>query len=161
MLKGILCNISLWFNNLSAFAKSTIESIVYLSGGSLVDSDTLLTEGNIKNFGQLATGLQRIMQDIVGPIMIVIGALLAIFMIKMGVDYAKAESADKRKECMGRLVGIGIGLLIVLVGITLCYSINWVETYAIATGHTHKFLDNNSDTFCDYCAQKTDSVIHK
>ena len=160
MFFNLLNSIAMNFNRILA---PIAHNLMFLlnTGDNLSDKDGLLDEGAIKNFGQLASGVERIMKDIVGPIMIVIGALLVIFMIKIGVDYAKAEDANKRKEKMGHLIGIGVGIVIIIVGITLCYAINWVELYATATGHRHAMKDTNDDGFCDYCAQNGNSVIHK
>ena len=82
----------------------------------------LLTDGTLT---QIATSFQGLMKQIVGPILIVIGAAAAIYAIYLGVLYAKAEDANKRKEVQGRLIGAAIGVVIILVGITLCYAINW------------------------------------
>ena len=160
MFANLLNTMISGFNRI-AFPVAKAMSFV-LSGDQLVDKDDLLNEGNIKNFGQLAAGVQRIMRDLVGPIMIVIGAILAIFMIKVGIDYAKAEDSGKRKEKMGQLIGLGVGICIVLIGVTLCYAINWVELYANVTGHKHTFVDTNpNDNFCDDCGQQASSAAHK
>ena len=79
----------------------------------------------------LANTLAGIMKDIMGPILIIIGAAAAIYAIYLGVMYAKAEDASKRKEVQGRLIGAVIGVVIILVGVTLCYAVNWT---AIAEG---------------------------
>ena len=147
MFFNLLNSIAMNFNRILA---PIAHNLMFLlnTGDNLSDKDGLLDEGAIKNFGQLASGVERIMKDIVGPIMIVIGALLVIFMIKINIK-------------MGHLIGIGVGIVIIIVGITLCYAINWVELYATATGHRHAMKDTNDDGFCDYCAQNGNSVIHK
>ena len=73
------------------------------------------------------------MKSIVGPVLIVIGAAAAIFAMYLGVMYAKAEDGNKRKEVQGRLIGAAIGVVIIIVGITLCYAINW-ETIVFIFG---------------------------
>ena len=67
------------------------------------------------------------MEDILGPILIVIGAAAALYAIYLGVMYAKAEDANKRKEVQGRLIGAAIGVVIILVGISLCYAVKWED----------------------------------
>jgi len=85
----------------------------------------LETGGADSSLKQIATTFTGLMKNIIGPVLIVIGAAAAIYAIYLGVMYAKAEDANKRKEVQGRLIGAAIGVVIILVGITLCYAINW------------------------------------
>ena len=73
----------------------------------------------------LAVTFSNLMKKILGPVLIVVGAAAAIYAIYLGVMYAKAEDANKRKEVQGRLIGAAIGVVIIVVGITLCYAIDW------------------------------------
>lgn len=146
--------------NSIAMKLCSVTSSYKLSSG-LESEATLLQSENITNFAQIAIGFSKIMKQVVGPVMIVIGAALAIYMIYLGVMYAKAEDANKRKDMVGRLVGVGVGLIIVLVGITLCYAINWVELYANMTGHRHAFeASENFVEYCKHCGQRQTSIIH-
>jgi hypothetical protein len=43
--------------------------------------------------------------------------------------YAKAESADKRKEVQGRLIGAVIGAVIIVLGATLCFALDWAKIF--------------------------------
>ena len=65
------------------------------------------------------------MKKLIGPVLIVIGAAAALYAIYLGVMYAKAEDANKRKEVQGRLIGAAIGVVIILVGITVVYAVDW------------------------------------
>lgn len=80
---------------------------------------------DVSTLSAVANKLAELMKKIVGPVLIVIGAAAALYAIYLGVMYAKAEDANKRKEVQGRLIGAAIGVVIILVGITLCYAINW------------------------------------
>ncbi len=82
---------------------------------------------DISSLEQVAEKFDELMGNIVGPVLIVIGAAAALYAIYLGVMYAKAEDANKRKEVQGRLIGAAIGVVIILVGITLCYAINWAS----------------------------------
>lgn len=84
-----------------------------------------LLDGTDSSLTQIANTFTTAMKSVVGPVLIVIGAAAAIYAIYLGVMYAKAEDANKRKEVQGRLIGAAIGVVIILVGITLCYAINW------------------------------------
>ena len=78
---------------------------------------------------QVAEGFEKIMGNIIGPVLIVIGALAAIYAVVLGVQYAKAEDANKRKEVQGRLIGAAIGVIIIVVGVTLVYALPWKDIY--------------------------------
>jgi NADH:ubiquinone oxidoreductase subunit 6 (subunit J) len=80
---------------------------------------------DVNNANDLANRIQKLLESILGPILIVVGAAAAIYAIYLGVMYAKAEDANKRKEVQGRLIGAIIGAVIILVGVALVYAINW------------------------------------
>ena len=158
---GFLNNIACGFKS---FLLSTSEFFVNgmkIAEDKLEESEDLLDEGKITSFAEVATGVSKIMKNIVGPIMIAIGVFFTILIIYLGVMYAKAEDANKRKELMGRLIGCGIGLVIILVGIALVYSINWVQLYAQMTGHTHTFEGaKGHPDYCKWCGEKAPTKIH-
>lgn len=79
----------------------------------------------IKDAGGLAGKIDELLKGILGPILVVIGAAGAIYAIYLGVMYAKAEDANKRKEVQGRLIGAVIGVVIILIGVALVYAIDW------------------------------------
>ena len=77
----------------------------------------------------VAAGVSGLVKKILGPILTVIGVAAVIYAIYLGVMYAKAESADKRKEVQGRLVGAVIGAVIIVVGATLCFALDWASIF--------------------------------
>ena len=87
--------------------------------------DSTYGEESLSTMTDLADAFAGLMKNVLGPVLIVIGAAAALYAIYLGVMYAKAEDANKRKEVQGRLIGAAIGVVIILVGITLCYAINW------------------------------------
>lgn len=89
--------------------------------------DNTYSEGSVASMTDLANAFAGLMKNVLGPVLIVIGAAAALYAIYLGVMYAKAEDANKRKEVQGRLIGAAIGVVIILVGITLCYAINWTS----------------------------------
>ena len=67
--------------------------------------------------------------------------------------YAKAESADKRKDIQGRLIGACIGAVIIIAGATLCFALDWTKIYHdVSVGSAHTWVDANADGWCDTCA---------
>lgn len=69
--------------------------------------------------------VHEILGGIVGPCMSVIGSIGIIYMIVMGVQYAKAESDEKRAEFKTRMINLAIGLIIILILVVLCMAIRW------------------------------------
>jgi len=78
---------------------------------------------------EVAKGIEGMIQKVLGPVLIVIGVMAVVFAIYLGVLYAKAEDSSKRKEVQGRLIGAIIGAVIIIVGVTLCYAIDWVGVF--------------------------------
>lgn len=117
-----------------------------------VNADQSVGEGEIKNLQQAANGLTTIMKKIVGPVFTIIGVLAVIYAIYLGVMYAKAESADKRKEVQGRLIGACVGAVIIIAAATLCFAINWAAIYHNFSVSGHQFVDANGDGVCDSCS---------
>lgn len=88
-----------------------------------------LTEDKYTDMDQVAEGFKGIVQKILGPILTVIGVAAVLYAVYLGVMYAKAESADKRKEVQGRLIGACIGAVIIVAGATLCFALDWNGIY--------------------------------
>ena len=82
----------------------------------------------------VATGISGLVKNILAPILTVIGVAAVIYAIYLGVMYAKAESADKRKEVQGRLIGACIGAVIIVVGATLCFALDWATIFTGFSG---------------------------
>ena len=60
-------------------------------------------------------------ESIVGPILIVVGAIGVIYAIYLGVMLAKAENAEKREEAKKRIVNVLIAIAITAVLIFIMY----------------------------------------
>ena len=69
------------------------------------------------------------MQYIIGPVLSIIGIAAVIYMIMLGINYAKAEDADGRKKVQGRLIGAAVGAVIIIAGVVLCFALPWVEIF--------------------------------
>ena len=89
----------------------------------------------------VANGMNDLMKKILGPVLTVVGVMAIVYAIYLGVMYAKAEDANKRKEVQGRLIGACIGATIIIVVVTLCFSIDWADVYwTIANRNCAKLL---------------------
>lgn len=86
-------------------------------------------DGKITDLQGLANAFQGIMKSIIGPVLTVVGVAAVIYAIMLGINYAKAEDADGRKKVQGRLIGAIIGAVIIIAGVTLCFSLDWAAIY--------------------------------
>ena len=129
--------------------------------GSGVSQPDLIGEEKIKSVSQFAMGLNQILKKIVGPILSAIGIAAVLYAIYLGVMYAKAESADKRKEVQGRLIGAIIGAVIIVVATTLCFALNWAQIYWSFTGEKHDYVSEDNDNYCDWCGGVAGGNLHK
>lgn len=66
-------------------------------------------------WSQIIGPLVTILDSLLIPIIILIGVAGAVYAIVLGVQFAKAESADKRDEAKKRLINAVIGIVISLI----------------------------------------------
>ena len=59
----------------------------------------------------------NVLNSLLVPVIILLGVAGSIYAIVLGVQYAKAESADKRDEAKKRLINAVIGVVIMLVAL--------------------------------------------
>ena len=79
----------------------------------------------IKKIDDVVAGVNKIFNWVMGPIFTVLGIAAIGYAIYLGVQYARAEDASKRKEVQGRLIGAVIGGVIIVAGAALCYALDW------------------------------------
>ena len=128
------------------------------SGSSIYDTTT--DTSSIESIADFAATLELILRKILGPVLMVIGVVAVAYAIYLGVMYAKAEDAIKRKEVQGRLIGAIIGAVIIVAAATVCLAINWSDLYFSFQG-THKFANTNGDGWCDFCGHVDSHPFHK
>ena len=75
--------------------------------------------------GQTASKVNEVLESIVGPCLSVLGLFAVIYVIFLGVQYAKSESDEKRAENKKRMINTLIGAIVLILLITLCYAISW------------------------------------
>jgi len=86
---------------------------------------TKLLAINAQTLKDTSEQVHTILSTIVGPCLSVIGSIGVLYMIVMGVQYAKAENDEKRAEVKRRLVNLAIGVLIMGALIALCMAVRW------------------------------------
>ena len=77
----------------------------------------------------VASKVNEILNSWIGPLFTVIGAIGAVYIIILAVQYAKAENDNKRAEVKTRIVNCAIGVVSLLVIGSLCL---WVDWQAVA-----------------------------
>lgn len=66
---------------------------------------------------QILVPILGVLNTLLLPLIIILGVAGTIYAIVLGVQFAKAESADKRDETKKRLINAVIGLVIILVAL--------------------------------------------
>lgn len=82
-------------------------------------------KATMKDIKNITEGVNKIFNWVMGPIFTVLGIAAIGYAIYLGVQYARAEDASKRKEVQGRLIGAVIGGVIIVAGAALCYALDW------------------------------------
>ena len=74
--------------------------------------------------------IAKFLDDALVPVIIVVGALGAIWIIILGVNLARAESSDKAAEAKKRLINVIIAILSVIILVfLLAFFINKAPTW--------------------------------
>lgn len=96
-----------------------------VTGSNRLGDDPSYNGGTITDVKQVVDGVNKIFNWVMGPIFTVLGIAAIGYAIYLGVQYARAEDASKRKEVQGRLIGAVIGGVIIVAGAALCYALDW------------------------------------
>lgn len=63
--------------------------------------------------------ITSLLDSMLVPILIIIGTAGSIYAIVLGVNFSKAETADKREEAKKRMINAVIGIVVMLVMLVL------------------------------------------
>lgn len=74
---------------------------------------------------EVSNKVHTILSTIAGPILIALGSCGVIYMVVLGVQYAKGENDDKRAVVKRRLVNLAIGVVAIFALATVCLAIKW------------------------------------
>ena len=72
-----------------------------------------------------AEKVTEILRNTIGPILLALGGAGTIYVIILGVNYAKAEDHAKRKDAKKRIWNLVIGIFAMFTLAALCISIKW------------------------------------
>ena len=112
-------------NKLMLVMNKMFASFTRLAGG---DTNNEVKQ-NTTDLKGIAEAFRKIMLYIIGPVLSIIGVAAVIYVIMLGIQYAKAEDADGRKKVQGRLIGAAVGAVIIVAGVVLCFSLNWASIF--------------------------------
>ena len=76
---------------------------------------------------ELSNQIHDILSTIVGPILIALGGAGAIYIVVLGVQFAKSESEEKRAEAKKRMINLAIGVVLILALASVCTFIDWAS----------------------------------
>ena len=76
-----------------------------------------------------------IIDQILNPVLIILGTAGSIFVIVLGINFSKAESADKREEAKKRMINAIIGIVVTLLFLIL------VKLFTANAGDIVKFVN--------------------
>ena len=87
-----------------------------------------------KNFTDIVTPIVDLLNSMLGPLLLVVGAVGALYCVLLGVKYARAEEPQDREKAKAHLKGAIIGfvlifVLIVLLNLLLPYMTAWAGKY--------------------------------
>ena len=72
-----------------------------------------------------AQKVHEVLANIVAPCLTVLGSLAIMYVIVLGVQYAKSENDEKRAEVKKRIINTAIGAVAIIVLILLCWLVDW------------------------------------
>lgn len=98
------------------FMLSVMNRFVGATDWSKVKTDAG-TRGTAKWIMEILIPILEVLDNLLIPIIILLGVAGSVYAIVLGVQYAKAESADKRDEAKKRLINAVIGVVIMLVAL--------------------------------------------
>ena len=83
-------------------------------------------------FAELAQPIVGLLNDLMGPLLLIVGALGSLYCVVLGVKYAKAEEPQEREKAKGSLKGAVVGFLLIFVlilalNILMPNMIDWVN----------------------------------
>ena len=87
-----------------------------------------------KNLTEVVSPIVDLLNDMLAPLLLVVGAVGALYCILLGVKYARAEEPQDREKAKAHLKGAVIGfvlifVLIVVLNLLLPYLMNWAGNY--------------------------------
>ena len=89
-------------------------------------------------FAEVAAPIVSLLNELMGPLLMVVGALGSLYCVILGVKYAKAEEPQDREKAKQGLKNAVIGfclifVLILALNIMMPEMVNWVNENAVGS----------------------------
>ena len=100
--------------------------------------DNVTNESGVSTiYNKVFAPIIKILDAMLWPILILVGTAGSIYAIVLGVNFSKAESADKREEAKKRMINAIIGLVVTMILLILLKLFtanaetiaNWINGY--------------------------------
>ena len=116
--------------------RTLLTSLMVMATTALCFADTTGSAVS-KNDGTLigvVAPIVDLLNDMLAPLLLVVGAVGALYCVLLGVKYARAEEPQDREKAKAHLKGAIIGfvlifVLIVVLNLLLPYLTNWASEY--------------------------------
>ena len=79
----------------------------------------------VQNIPNWLNALINTVNNIIGPILILVATAGIIYAIVVGVKFVKADTKDEREEAKQKLISVIVGIVVTLVLIALFYYLAW------------------------------------
>ena len=122
---------------------SSVKGKLLLTGvaisNAVMMAPVLSAQASDTNIGQeLANPIIKLIKQFAGPVLGIVGAVGAIFVIILGVKFAKAEEPQEREKAKAHLKNAIIGfalifILLLALNIAMPKLIDWVNAYGTGT----------------------------
>ena len=80
---------------------------------------------NSDTLGELSEQIKVILGIWVGPILTALGGVGAIYIVILGVQFAKSESEEKRAEAKKRMINLAVGVVLIMALAAVCMFVDW------------------------------------
>lgn len=77
------------------------------------------------DLNSISEKVHTILKTIAGPILMALGSVGVIYILVLGVQYAKSENDDKRATVKKRIVNLAIGIFAMFALATICLTVKW------------------------------------
>lgn len=93
----------------------TTKTALFTAGGADETTKPSGESGVSTVYDKVFAPIIKILDAMLWPILILVGTAGSIYAIVLGVNFSKAESADKREEAKKRMINAIIGLVITII----------------------------------------------
>lgn len=91
---------------------------MFMRGAAFLGDNTLgenKTDGDLtKGAGEISETVVKTIKNVLVPILGIVGAAGVIWAIVLGINMARADSAEKREEAKKRLISLIVGIVIMV-----------------------------------------------